>query len=552
VPAPGTVPHPELDDHDDDREKADKKSAATLLVGIAQDRYTFGVSRDGEAYGLPHGDPRVVLMLRGGKTSLRGQLARVFFAKFGKATSQQALADALLVVEGIAQEAEPTRLFLRTGELDGALWLDLGDQTGRAVRITAAGWTVEDRSPVLFKRTALNGPLPAPAPGGDLAALWRWLNVSEPDRPLVLAWLVASLLPDIPHPILGLFGEQGTGKTTAEKILVSVLDPGPVPIRKPPRDVESWVTAAAGSWMVGLDNLSSIPEWLSDSLCRASTGDGDVRRKLYTDGELAVFAFRRCIVLCGIDVGAFAGDLADRLLSIDLEPIADNRRIRESDLWPSWERAHPAILGAVLDLMAGVAGVLPSVHLETAPRMADFAHVLRAVDLVLGTDSLPRYVGKQRSVATDSLTDDPFIGEVQARIGEGFEGTAAVLLREVTPDDDGWRAPKGWPGTARTVTQRLKRQGPPMRKAGWALENLGDNNKDGVTVWRIIPPRRPYLARNPSPPSPPSPRQAGWAGMAGMAGMKSGPSKDVGCTACCLPLDPALAADGETTHPTCG
>lgn len=30
-----------------------------------------------------------------------------------------------------------------------------------------------------------------------------------------------------------------------------------------------------------------------------------------------------------------------------------------------------------------------------------------------------------------------------------------------------WRAPKGWPGNARAVTQLLRRQAPPMRKAGW-------------------------------------------------------------------------------------
>ena len=121
--------------------------------------------------------------------------------------------------------------------------------------------------------------------------------------------------------MLAIFGEQGTGKTTAVKVLVLLLDPSPVPVRKPPRDADSWVTAAAGSWVVGLDNLSDVPPWLSDSLCRASTGDGDVRRKLYTDGDYAVFAFRRCIIFDAIDVGALAPDLADRTVAITLDLI---------------------------------------------------------------------------------------------------------------------------------------------------------------------------------------------------------------------------------------
>ena len=154
------------------------------------------------------------------------------------------------------------------------------------------------------------------------------------------------LFPDLPHPVLGIFGEQGTGKTTAAKVLALLLDPGPVPVRKPPRDADSWVTAASGSWLVALDNLSEVQSWLSDSLCRAVTGDGDVRRKLYTDGELAVFSYRRCVILNGIDTGAMQADLADRMLPIDLAVIDARSQVTEDDLWPAWREAHPAILGA--------------------------------------------------------------------------------------------------------------------------------------------------------------------------------------------------------------
>lgn len=97
--------------------------------------------------------------------------------------------------------------------------------------------------------------------------------------------------------MLALLGEQGTGKSSATKNLVQLVDPSPVPLRKPPRDADGWVTAASGSWVVGLDNLSTIPPWLSDSLCRAVTGDGDgdVRRELYSGDGLSVFSFRRVI-----------------------------------------------------------------------------------------------------------------------------------------------------------------------------------------------------------------------------------------------------------------
>ena len=121
--------------------------------------------------------------------------------------------------------------------------------------------------------------------------------------------------------------------------------------------------------------MSALPDWLSVSLCRAVRGEGDVRRKLYTDGELSAFAFGQCIILTGIDLGATNGDLSDRLLPIHLDIIPGDDRLEEGELWPRSDEAHPRILGAVLDLVASVKAVLPSVRLASRPRMADFGRI---------------------------------------------------------------------------------------------------------------------------------------------------------------------------------
>ena len=50
-------------------------------------------------------------------------------------------------------------------------------------------WQVRDSTPgVWFRRTRLTGALPVPVAGGDLGELWQMLNITEADRPLVLAW----------------------------------------------------------------------------------------------------------------------------------------------------------------------------------------------------------------------------------------------------------------------------------------------------------------------------------------------------------------------------
>lgn len=534
---------------------AEAQSVATKLVELAQEFYTFGVSDTGEPFAVPKDGPKVVAMLRGGRTSLRALLAREHFARTGRAPTQQALADALLVIEGIAQDASESKLYLRAAQHAGELWLDLGDHSGRAVRITAAGWTVEDCPPVLFKRTTLTGPLPEPQPGGSLDDLWDWLNVAAADRPLVAAALVSMLFSEQPHVVLAIFGEQGTGKTTAVKVLVMLLDPGPVPVRKPPRDADSWVTAAAGSWVVGLDNLSDIPPWLSDSLCRASTGDGDVRRKLYTDGDYAVFAFRRCIIFDAIDVGALEPDLADRALPVTLDLIPDAERRDEESFWPQWQQAHPRLLGALLDLAVAVMTRLPGIQLERTPRMADFARILAAVDAELGTSALERYAGQAADLAAEGLSGDPLAAQIQEVITEEFEGTSAALLELVMPHDPEWKAPKRWPDSARAVTGRLRRLAPAFRKMGWTVGDLGRGGHAKQIQWRISPPARTEKVGEDTRERPQRPQDAPTAGDAGDSGHESGTStsdrQEKNCAVCGSPLDPLSLAEGHATHPSC-
>lgn len=482
---------------DDDDHGDGKRSAAAVLVDLALERYRFGCTPDGEPFGVPLDGGHVVRLLRGSRTSLRAELASLYRKKTGRIAAQQALADALLVLEGEAQEAEPELVHLRVAQHRGVLWVDLGDAAERAVKVAGGSWSVVDRDvPVLFRRSALTGAMPTPV-AGDLGELWQLLNVAERDRPLVLGWLVAALgAPDVSHPILALFGEQGTGKSTASRLLVDLVDPSPVPLRKPPRDMDSWVTAAAGSWVVGLDNLSAVPDWLSDTLCRAATGDGDVRRQLYTDSGLSVFAFRRVLLLNGIDLGGLRGDLTERLLAIQLEPIPDDRRRTERGLAEAWEDARPRLLGALLGEVARMASTLPYVRLGSSPRMADFASVLAALDDV----GLERYLEQARSLSADSLSADPFIMAMIGSLTEAFTGKASELLPLVTPDD---RLPKDWPKNARQVTTTLRRNAPALRRQGWTVDDLGSANKENATIWLVVPPE---IARNPaSPTSPNSP-----------------------------------------------
>jgi hypothetical protein len=416
------------------------------LVQLAQETYRFGRTDKDESFAVPLAGPNLAVMLKRSGDALRAKLAKAYRAMHGQPPKSSALTDALTVLTGDALEAEPERVHLRLAANDGGIVIDLGDSEGRAVVVRPDGWQVADHSPVPFRRTALTGVLPVPERSGTLDELRNLLNVSADTWPLIVGWLVAALLPDIPHAILLLSGIQGTGKSSAARVLVTLIDHSSAPLRSQPRDVEQWAVAAAGSWTVALDNLSHIPAWLSDALCKASTGDGLVKRALYTDGDLAVLAFRRVVLLTSIDAGSLRGDLGDRLLLADLEPIPESQRRTEKELDDAFTARRARIFGALLDAVSAVLAKLPDVRPERLPRMADFGRVLAACDAAGVTDgALALYLDQSGRIAGDVIEGDAFAAalmEFIRRRGK-WEGTASDLLAAMTSNAE--RLPQGWP-----------------------------------------------------------------------------------------------------------
>src|ERR1017187_6037786 len=125
------------------------------LVALALDLYDLGMASDGEPFALPKSGPQVARLFRGSGHSLRAALSAEYHDRQSKAPGNGALADALTVLEGLAQRKEPVPLPLRVARHEGELVLDIGDQTGRAVVVGVGGWKVVDRSPVLFRRNRL-------------------------------------------------------------------------------------------------------------------------------------------------------------------------------------------------------------------------------------------------------------------------------------------------------------------------------------------------------------------------------------------------------------
>jgi hypothetical protein len=515
-PDPGHGPDdPDLDDPltpDDILARAAGKpegsdSQASRLVALANARYRLLRGDDGRPYATERNGPAVVYGLRG-RDALRKRLAGAYFDTYGATPGGSALTDALTVLEGMADRTDPEPVRVRVAVAgDRTVALDLAGEDGRCVLLDPDGWQVRDSSPVPFRRSALTDPLPEPARGGTLDELRRLLNVDEERFRLLVAWLVATLVPDIPHPILALTGEQGTAKSTAARLVVSLVDPSPAPLRTAPHEMRSWAAAASASWIVALDNVSSIQPWFSDTLCKAVTGDGIVERALFTDDDITVISFRRCIALTAIDAGRLAGDLAERMLAIELARIPAGRRRPDADINATYAAAHPHILGALLDPAVEVLDALPAVQLDELPRMADFARILAALDRVRGWDTLASYTAAAADATQAVLESDPVAEAVLAFVGRGggWQGTASELLDRITPE----RRPRGWPHTPRGLSGALARLAPALRAHGVTFERHTRGAERLITL-RADDPSPSNPRTQPSRPGLPRDLVTGW------------------------------------------
>jgi hypothetical protein len=467
------------------------KGAAAVLMGLAHEHYKFRIADDGEPFALPNEGPLVVRMLRGDRYSLRAELSHRYDKIHGAPPANSAIADVLVALEGEAQLSDPVPLPLRVARYERELVLDLGDRTGRAVVIGPGGWKVVDRSPVLFRRTRLTAALPAPVRGAKLTdTLLPFLNVSRDDWPLMAACLVSMLWPDIPHPIPHLTGTEGVAKTATTRTLRSIMDPSSVATRGKP-DEKDWDVALSAQWIVALDNLSSIPPWLSDALCRAVTGEGAVRRKLYTDADMAMISVRRVMIINGISTEIANADLAGRVITFELEPITAYKD--ETYLAEQWAKMHPLVLGALLDMAASVLQIAPDVELDPIYRMSDFARIIASLDQAHGTDALGAYKKRLESAALDVLHLDT-IGTAILQFartlkGQTWEGTIPQLeekLRIVVGREVAKAS--GWPRTQVSWGTKIKRVGNPLQRAGVQIRK--ERRRNGM-VYTIYMPESP-------------------------------------------------------------
>jgi putative DNA primase/helicase len=423
-------------------------------------------------------------------------LSGQYYEETGRALGGQVLEDVIRILEARAvYKGNMYEPFIRTGAYAGKFYIDLCDAHWRAVEITRNDWRVVSSVPVKFMRPASLRPMPVPEAGIMIEELRRFINVSEDEFMLIVGWLLSTLRPKGPFPILVVNGEQGAGKSMACRMLRALVDPSAAAIRSVPKDDHNLIVSASNSHILGFDNLSFVQPWLADALCRLSTGGGYATRQLHTDRDEMIFEGQRAILLNGISSLTDRADLADRAITIHLRAIPEADRRPEDDIKADFERATPGLLGALLTALSAALRNMPSTKLSRSGRMADFEKLVTAAEPGLGWDhgSFQRAMRENRAEISESAFEADSVAVAIAKLvrrdhPDGLVATATELLTQLNATDlvpDGVRKQRTWPATPQGLGNRIDRIAPLLKAQGFAIER----RHSGVRSIIIVPPR---------------------------------------------------------------
>ncbi len=470
--------------------------SANGAVQAMLERYEFARTPEGSTVAIPRTGEGPYLAED--LSSLSAAIARLMWESARYVLTPPEMSSARQTVSALAAGAGLRPAPLRVYESADLLAVDLGRDDAQVVRITSAGWEVvgarESGLPA-FRRTRASEPLPVPERGAtrDLLREILGFEAEDPRWRLVWGWLVGSMFEATSRPVLWVSGPQGSGKSTRARMVKSVIDPALGPTGRegalgsaPTGDERDDTTSAAGQFVPSWDNISTVSTATSDWFCTLVTGASTVRRRLYTDGDMFVQRLRRTGVATSIAMPlGLRPDALERLVAVEFDRVAPSARRTEGSIWREFRDAHPRILGALFDDVAGVLANLDAAGRRgiELPRMADFAEHLIALDLHAGGDPAGpsgfagAYMASVQEAIAARANDEPLVAALRdlavARSKEPtrpfWEGST-VELRDALADyrpDDVW-----WPSGPSHLSAEVLRQAEACRSLGVEVRRM--------------------------------------------------------------------------------
>ena len=451
-----------------------------------------------------------------------------------------------LVGELLTARALETRyLHNRYAWLGDRLWIDMGRPDWKVIEVTADGWGIISPEQPIFKRFSHQKPMPLPSEKGNMRQILNYLAVkNEGNQALLLVWLCTCMLEQAPRPGLIIFGIQGSSKTTAAEFLRWLVDPSVTLTNSLAKDLAEFVQLMDHNAVVSLDNLTSLPIWASDALCRSTTGGGYQKRMLYSDDDDITYFFRRVFIVTAISIPVTAPDLLDRSVSIELTRINRKDRKKLSELRESFEKDLPDILGGILDVMVQVIARKDE-ELEEHPRLADwYGLAYLAADILGVKDAFVKAFDRSDSEQHREVVESHVESELLLEFLNGkqsWDGKKSALYAELTKmSEEQGISKRQWPKTVSAFAKRLKKLSHNLSEMGIQLHDYTNGSDRRISITRSDE------VGGEDPSSPLDPKEYGFA-VNGVSAVNNNDTDDIPLTATGKPAVSVLSEDGSNS-----
>lgn len=349
-------------------------------------------------------------------------------------------------------ESGPTyHVAKRVGFLNGIMYLDLADESGRIIEISATEppKVLTEKCPVKFIQYEGMGALPMPdlTQTGELDL--SFLNIHSTEHKMLLQAQLLSTLAPGPYPPVFLVGSWGTSKSSTARALKRMTDPCDTDLRSLSITEHDFAVASKSTHVLAVDNVSKMNDAQQDIFCRTSTGAGFAKRLLYEDDREIRFQLGNPLIVTAVDI-PIRGDLKNRSIVIEMEKIEPKNRITEVVFWQRFNDVWPANLGKLLNALHCALRRQPEVIVEELPRMADFALLVTAAEPAFGwadNSFIPVFNANQEEAnqPTEFKQAIPLVDYITQLVEtEEFYGTPSHLLlklRETYGDVAGLKWP---------------------------------------------------------------------------------------------------------------
>jgi len=404
-----------------------------------------------------------------GSKKANNLIRQIYATEEGKILRRSALNEVNEYLQDYAEMAlKKENIWYRVAPIQNGIEIDLGDDGHTNIQVLPSQVIItNNNSQVLFNRPPNMRPFESPYSQGDLSLINKYLNLSDADTLLIIAWLSYTLAhPKYPssnyvHLILG--GDQGSGKTTMCRFIQELLDPSTIGVQSFPTNPKDLGIAAEQSHVLFYDNMRSIKQSMADSLCIASTGGNMTTRQLYTNDGMHALNLHCPVVMNSLHPIINQPDLAQRSLPLTLKRITGSNRKAESELVKKFHEDLPMIFRGLLDLISNIFTHLPATEPTNPERMYDFSHWLAAMEKV---NAMPcgvyqsAYSHVLQDAMLDSLLDNPLAEAIIAFAdnmdASTWSDTPSRLLTELNMSIDiRTQRSSDWPSNAISLSKRL-------------------------------------------------------------------------------------------------